>query len=47
MMKIVSLSLKSGLLTESESMCKRIHEVAPRVSLVKGERDVRSEVTSA
>ena len=32
---------------ESESRFIRIHEAAPRVSLVKGERDVRSEVTSA
>ena len=32
---------------EAESMNKRIHEAAPRVSLVKGERDVRDEVTSA
>ena len=32
---------------ETESDNKRIHEAAPRVSLVKGERDVRDEVTSA
>ena len=32
---------------EAESNSKRIHEADPRVSLVKGERDVRVEVTSA